>query len=244
MSRKNRLTGVKLDNDCEKREGFYFLAQVKNRIKFPKFSKNDFNEKSRAGKGQVTHCKNSSAEHQKKRTWKRKSAETCSRESIHRFVFSGKIIIESFDIQQHLWLKFRKFTFIVQFKKVGCGFIKVLKLLKICFNLFSFSISCCSSTLIFRESWSHIENIVCACVCFLLFLGEVCSGVPHPCPFVVTGIKSHFFIVSWKFPPAKNMPRGKRRANHDMGGEDDRQTSKRQRNTYTTATATAQNTSR
>lgn len=37
------------------------------------------------------------------------------------------------------------------------------------------------------------------------------------------------------------MPRGKRRANHDMG-EDDRQTSKRQRNTY--ATATAQNTSR
>lgn len=40
------------------------------------------------------------------------------------------------------------------------------------------------------------------------------------------------------------MPRGKRRANHDMGGEDDRQTSKRQRNTYTTATATAQNTSR
>lgn len=39
------------------------------------------------------------------------------------------------------------------------------------------------------------------------------------------------------------MPRGKRRSNHDMG-EDERQTSKRQRNTYTTATATAQNTSR
>lgn len=39
------------------------------------------------------------------------------------------------------------------------------------------------------------------------------------------------------------MPRGKRRSNHDMG-EDDRQTSKRQRNAFATATAAAQNTSR